>query len=154
LSWHLIVERRLMEAFSEGLFENLPGAGKPLQWDDESLVPPAWRAAFHLLAQSGHAPEWIVLDGEIREDLRTARQGFAREAAGRDSGDPDYKLAVERMARRLDKINKAIDELNLRVPSVQLERARLNLEHEIQRLHHAEAGSAVGGRGAIECPEL
>jgi len=132
VSWHLIVERRLREAFAEGLFDDLPGAGKPLRWDDDALVPPAWRVAFHLLSQSGLAPAWIMLDAEIRKDLRAARQSFASAAAHLDEGDPDYTGAVERLAARLAEINAAIDELNLRIPSPQWSRPRLDLDGEVE----------------------
>jgi DnaJ family protein C protein 28 len=134
MSWHLILERRLMQAFADGLFDDLPGAGRPLLWDDESLVPPSWRAAFRLLAQSGLAPEWITLDGEIRKDLQAARRSFASAAAHLDEDDPDYARAVERLARRLGKINAAIDELNLRIPSPQLSRVHLKPAREIERI--------------------
>jgi DnaJ family protein C protein 28 len=147
MPWDWIVERRLREAVAEGLFENLPGAGKPLRWDDDTLVPLSWRAAFHLLRKSGLAPAWIMLDVEIRDDLRVARQGFSRAAELLDDQDPEYMRAVEQFAHGLAKINKAIDELNLQVPSPRLTRERLNPDREIERIIRA---SISLGEGTLE----
>lgn len=153
MSIHLIVERRLMEAFADGLFDDLPGAGRPLQWDDETLVPPTWRAAFHLLTQSGLAPEWIMLDGEIRKDLQEARRSYARAAAGLNESDPECARAIEHLARRLGRINVAIDEFNLRIPSTQLSRARLNPEREIERIRRTTATPTIAEGETIDSQE-
>ena len=34
-----VVEERIREAQREGAFDNLPGTGKPLQLEDQSLIP-------------------------------------------------------------------------------------------------------------------
>jgi hypothetical protein len=135
--WDLIAERKLQEAFAEGLFENLSGAGKPLSWDDESLVPPGWRVAFHLLRHAGLAPPWITMDVEIRKDVRMARQAFSRVAALRRNGDPEYARAAQQFTRRVAEINQSIDELNLQVPSSQLTRLHLDPRLEIERISRA-----------------
>jgi hypothetical protein len=132
--WESIVDRRIREAFAEGLFENLPGAGKPLQWEDEALVPPSWRAAFHLLHQSGLAPAWIMLDAKIRDDVGVARQALVRAVAQLDDQDPELCRAVELFTQRVAEINRAIDALNLQVPSSRLARARLQPHFEVERI--------------------
>jgi hypothetical protein len=148
--WDTIVESKLREAFADGLFDDLPGAGKPLRWVEEALVPPDWRAAFHVLRQAGLAPAWIMLDASIREDQQAARQAFARAIAGFDKRDPEYRRARELFAHRLAKINAAIDELNLKVPSTQFARARLDLGLEIGRIRRA--GSADPDDRPAESP--
>jgi hypothetical protein len=132
--WESIVERRIREAVDDGLFENLPGAGKPLQWEDDTLVPPSWRAAFHLLSQSGLAPAWIMLDAEIRRDQLAARQALSRAIAQLDEQDPELCRAVEQFTQRVVEINRAIDDLNLQVPSPRLRRGRLRPDLEIERI--------------------
>jgi hypothetical protein len=132
--WESIVERRIREAVDDGLFENLPGAGKPLQWEDDTLVPPSWRAAFHLLRQSGLAPAWIMLDAEIRRDQLAARQALSRAIAQLDEQDPELCRAVEQFTQRVVEINRAIDDLNLQVPSPRLGRGRLRPDLEIERI--------------------
>lgn len=139
MSWHWIVERKLQDAFAEGQFEDLPGAGQPLRWDDDGLVPPPWRAAFHLLRHSGLAPAWVMIDAQIRKDLAAARLEFARAIAGQGRRDSEDARAVDRFVRELSRINAAIDDLNLQVPSANLARGRLRPELEIKRIRGAAA---------------
>jgi hypothetical protein len=41
---HRLAERKIEEAVREGLFDNLPGRGRPLVLEDLSRVPPELRA--------------------------------------------------------------------------------------------------------------
>jgi len=120
-------------------FDNLAGKGKPLVWEDEALVPPSWRVAFHLLSQSDLAPVWIMLDAEIRKDHEAAVRAFSRAVTGREEGDPKCARAAQQFSQRLVHINKQIDELNLRVPLPGLARARLNPAVEIEHIRRASS---------------
>ncbi len=62
-----IAERRIAEAMDRGEFEELPGAGKPLRLEDDSLVPEELRAGYRLLKNAGYLPEEIRLRREISE---------------------------------------------------------------------------------------
>jgi hypothetical protein len=66
-----ITETRISEAIERGEFDNLSGAGKPLQLDDDSHVPQVLRAAYRLLKNGGFVPPEIELRREIAraEDL-------------------------------------------------------------------------------------
>ena len=44
-----VVEERIREAQKEGAFDNLPGKGKPLQLEDQSLIPEDLRMSYHIL---------------------------------------------------------------------------------------------------------
>jgi len=137
MSWQRIVENRLAVAVDEGLFDNLAGKGKPLVWEDEAFVPPAWRVAFHLLSQSGLAPVWIMLEAEIRKDHEAASHAFSRAVTGLEKDDPECARAAQQFSRRLVHINKLIDEFNLRVPLSGLARSRLNPGVEIEHIRCA-----------------
>jgi hypothetical protein len=39
VSWDAIIEAKIAEAQRAGVFDDLPGAGKPLDLDDDRLVP-------------------------------------------------------------------------------------------------------------------
>ena len=52
----LVAERRIEEAQSQGLFDNLPGAGKPLEIEDLSHVPEDMRMAYKILRNAGCLP--------------------------------------------------------------------------------------------------
>jgi hypothetical protein len=66
-----VVEERILEAQRAGLFDNLPGKGKPLQLDDQSWVPEDLRVAYHLLKNAHVLPPEAELLKEIHtiEDL-------------------------------------------------------------------------------------
>jgi hypothetical protein len=51
-----LVEQRLEEAVSRGELANLPGEGRPLELDDDALVPEELRAAYRILKNAGFIP--------------------------------------------------------------------------------------------------
>jgi hypothetical protein len=60
-----IAEARLEEAIANGLFEDLPGFGKPLELEDLSQVAPELRASYLLLKGAGVLPEELVVRKEL-----------------------------------------------------------------------------------------
>ena len=62
-----IAERRIREAQARGELDDLPGAGAPLQLDDDALVPEDLRAAYRILKNAGFLPPELDSHGEIRE---------------------------------------------------------------------------------------
>jgi hypothetical protein len=69
LSWiDIVAERRIVDAMNEGVFDNLPGKGKPLQLDDDLSVPPHLRIQAKILKNAGGVPEWIQAEKDwLRE---------------------------------------------------------------------------------------
>ena len=62
-----IVEERIREAQREGVFDNLPGKGKPLELEDQSLIPEDLRMSYHILKNAHVLPP----EAELRKDIRT-----------------------------------------------------------------------------------
>jgi len=62
-----IAERRIREAQERGEFDDLPGAGAPLELDDDALVPEDLRAAYRVLKNAGFLPAELEIHSEIRE---------------------------------------------------------------------------------------
>src|SRR4030095_7441387 len=60
-----IVEERIREAQSEGVFDNLPGKGRPLNLDDDSGVPEDLRLTYKVLKNSNCLPIEIELRKEF-----------------------------------------------------------------------------------------
>lgn len=60
-------EARISEAQARGEFDDLPGAGKTLQLQDEALVPKELRAAYRLLRNAGYLPPVVHIRREIAE---------------------------------------------------------------------------------------
>jgi len=102
-----IAERRILEAIREGVFDDLPGAGKPLKFEDDSNVPEDLRIAYKILKNAGFVPKEVALRKEIAqaEDL----------LAGMEDTKARY--------RQLKKLNFLIMKLNLlRKTSTKLEK--------------------------------
>ncbi|AOV17257.1 hypothetical protein BJI67_09435 [Acidihalobacter aeolianus] len=62
-----IAERRIREALERGELDDLPGAGRPLELDDDAHVPSELRAAYRLLKNAGFLPPEVELRREIGE---------------------------------------------------------------------------------------
>ena len=69
---HKIVEERIHKAQQEGVFDNLPGKGKPLNLDDDSLIPEDLRLSFKVLKNAGCLP----IEMELRKEIFNLRQLF------------------------------------------------------------------------------
>lgn len=79
----LVAERRIAEAVANGELDGLPGAGKPLELDDDALVPEDLRCAYRILKNAGYVPpeleqvnqisrlEGLVLQGETDAAARS-----------------------------------------------------------------------------------
>jgi hypothetical protein len=71
-----LIEVKIMQAMSEGAFENLEGKGKPLRDDEYFEAPDHLRVGYHLLKNAGFLPEEVRLSKEIeslKERLETAK---------------------------------------------------------------------------------
>ncbi len=60
-------EERIREAQENGTFDNLPGKGKPLQLEDQSMVPEDLRISYHILRNAHVLP----LDAEMQKEIHT-----------------------------------------------------------------------------------
>ena len=71
-----IVEERILKAQKMGEFENLPGAGKPLAFEDNRLISEELRLAYKILKNADCLPVEIELKKEIKhtEDLLAGMQ--------------------------------------------------------------------------------
>lgn len=79
-----IAEERIEQAIARGELDNLPTAGKPLELDDDRMVPPELRTAYRLLKNAGFLPEELETRREIHdaeELLRIARTDEERNHA-------------------------------------------------------------------------
>jgi DnaJ family protein C protein 28 len=152
-AWDSLVERKIKEAQKQGLFDDLPGKGKPLDLSENPFLDPSWRTAYKLLQDHGFAPEWIELDKEIRIELERLRQRLAEskrwydEAIAALEGKTGHRAEEERawvevywerklnsLPPRIDELNEKIELFNLKVPIANLQRRRVSIEVELQRL--------------------
>jgi len=81
LEW--IAEQKIADAVSQGEFDNLPGAGRPLELDDDALVPEDMRMAHRILKNADvPLPETYTKTSLVRESLEARYFGrVARKLA-------------------------------------------------------------------------
>ncbi|OSN03942.1 DUF1992 domain-containing protein [Lonsdalea iberica] len=82
-------ERHISEAQKKGVFDDLPGQGKPLQLEDNSCVPEELRAVYHVLANAGYLPPELT-DRKEAITLAEMMQEIAND-------HPDYKSMSNRL---------------------------------------------------------
>jgi hypothetical protein len=85
VSWlDSMVEDRIARAQAAGEFDDLPGAGRPLELDDDLLVPEELRMAYRVLKNAGFVPPEVqtLKDIHALEHLvRTSVDDAARRKA-------------------------------------------------------------------------
>lgn len=82
----MLAEQRIVDALRRGEFDGLPGAGKPLELEDEPFVTPEQRMVNRILKNAGFAPPDIALRKEIaelRREIESLPRGERREAQQR-----------------------------------------------------------------------
>jgi hypothetical protein len=87
--WDAIIEGKIAEAQRAGAFDNLPGRGKPLDLDDDRLIPEDIRMAYRILKNAGFVPAEI----EARKEAADLRKLVAATA-----DEPLKRRALARLA--------------------------------------------------------
>ena len=65
-----VAERKIQEAIDEGKFDNLPGKGKPIIFDDDPMTPAHLRMANRILKNANVLPEWMQVQKELEKEKR------------------------------------------------------------------------------------
>jgi hypothetical protein len=75
LALELIAEKKITEALEKGEFDDLPGRGRPLDLQEDPLVPEDLRMAYRILRNAGYVPEEVkrLSIGEKKLALLKAR---------------------------------------------------------------------------------
>jgi len=84
-----IAEAKILAAVEAGEFEDLPGAGKPLDLEDLSQIPPHMRAGYKLLRNADVLPP----EAELRREIHSL--GGLIDA----TADPDDREELRRRRR-------------------------------------------------------
>jgi hypothetical protein len=87
--WDATIEAKIAEAQRAGAFDNLPGAGKPLDLTEDKLVPEDIRMAYRMLKNAGFVP------AEIEERKEAAS---LRKLIGATADTPERRRALARLA--------------------------------------------------------
>lgn len=140
----LWIERAIQQAREAGHFDNLEGTGRPINWEDESLVDEEWVMAFRIMREGGFAPAWIELHKEIGQELEKARQAVLRSWRWRQERlggnireserryvETEWQRARAIFAETVAELNAKIADFNLQVPLVHLQKFKLDVAQEL-----------------------
>lgn len=138
------LDEQIKKAIREGLFDDLPGRGKPLPLDDYPFEDPSWRLANHILRSSGFSLPWIVTRKEIDDDYQAALEELKRTWNWRTTKinqnlldfnvENEWVRAQEIFKEKVVDLNKRIFTNNLEVPLDRFKLRQINFERELRRV--------------------
>ncbi len=144
------IEEQIHDAMERGLFDNLPGYGKPLKFEDDFYAGDK-AMGYHLLKNNGYVPAEVQLIKDIRTDREKAEAKVAkvkwrsktlraRRVAPFPSEKRAFNASVEKAAAEyetaLRTINSKILTLNIQTPPV-LHQDMLNVEKLVAEFRKA-----------------
>ena len=88
MSLDKVLEEQIQRAMSEGKFDNLKGAGKPLNLDDYYATPEDIRVGYTLLKNNDFVPPEIELIKEI---------GVLREKINESADENEKKCLIKKL---------------------------------------------------------
>lgn len=141
-AWRGLVEQRILEGIERGAFDNLAGAGKPQNLEEDAMVPEDMRMAYRLLRSNGLAPLWVQLNREIRDDIERLDR-FRSHVAGRwHESNPIQQEHHRREHRaRVRDINDRILHYNISAPSLHVHLPVLIMDDELAKFEQAITGA-------------
>ncbi|WP_320171534.1 DnaJ family domain-containing protein [Maridesulfovibrio sp.] len=66
---HAIAEAKIKEAERNGEFDDLPCKGRPIEYEDDSMIPQELRMAYKALKNAGYLPPEMQLTKDIHSAL-------------------------------------------------------------------------------------
>jgi DnaJ family protein C protein 28 len=130
-----VVEDLIQEAMHRGDFNNLRGSGKPL--DDKQSQNPYVDFVTHkinnILLENGFTPEFIMLNKEIREEIKDLKEKLKLERQKLkfpvESNDEfEWEKILNSYEKDVKNINKKIDKFNLIVPILNKQMVHVQLK--------------------------
>jgi DnaJ family protein C protein 28 len=117
-NYHSLIDQIMAKAEADGLMDNLPGQGKPLNLDDDDMVPDEYRLGFRMLKASGFAPPWVEARREIDAERERLGQWLARTNQRWPHLAPEAQTRLRAEYRKkLDDLQRLIVNYNLTSPT-------------------------------------
>jgi hypothetical protein len=101
------IEQKILAAQAKGEFENLPGAGQPINLEDDVFVPDDLKVAYRVLKNAGVQPAELTVYQEIKELRKQLNedkslsyedsQKLKRRLVDKES---HFNIAMERMHKK------------------------------------------------------
>jgi Domain of unknown function (DUF1992) len=87
--WARRAEAKIVEAMERGEFDDLPGAGRPLELEDLSRIPPHLRLGYKVLRNANVLPP----------EMELRRESYSLERLIEGTTDPDERAELRRRRR-------------------------------------------------------
>ena len=91
------IEKQIQKAIAEGAFDNLKGAGKPLNLDDYFAAPEDVRMGYSILKSNEFVPEEIERlreIGELKEKLKNCAEAEEKQKLTKILNEKQLALAL------------------------------------------------------------
>lgn len=143
--WKEMAEESIEEAIRSGVFDNLPGRGKPLKLIENPYAP-GTELAYQLLRDNQYTLPWISQRMSLLARIESLREEIRlswcdHQAAYEASSNTVDRLSLAQhwqemlasWAELIREQNKEIATLNLKQPADYLEIMKLSLDRELTR---------------------
>ena len=141
--WESLIDQKIREAMEQGEFDNLAGAGQPIDLSENPYEDPEWRTAHRMSRNAGFAPAWIEERKDIDAELEAARISLARnwkilmnarDTQHHHSAQARWDTAVESFRIRVVELNRRINAWKLKAAATGFQRNRIDVNREIDRI--------------------
>jgi len=129
--WESVVDKLIRESMERGEFDNLSGAGSPIDLTENPYEDPDLRTAHRLLRNAGFAPAWIEERKDIDAEFERARTTLLRasELYGKNRAlatDPHWQRAAQEFQATAAELNQRIKIYNLKAPAAVFHRKTID----------------------------
>lgn len=144
--WHNLIDDLIEEGREQGVFDNLPGKGKPLNLK-RNLYAPESELAHDLLRKNDLKPAWIAIRSTLLAQIEMLRSEIQRKWTRYDGEYRVVQGATQQQAliigwddtclvweAEIVELNKQIESFNLKRLSDNLELFKLNLAEELAKI--------------------
>ena len=138
------VEALIKQAMETGIFDNLPGMGKPFNFEEYPNTDSEWRLAFDMLKKAGFAPIWLEtrqeIEKEYSEAIKRIKNAYHSYAIGahnqkeQDAITQKWQRARDHFSVSMEKLNRRIRDYNLQIPAPVFYRNTIDIDAEICRI--------------------
>ncbi len=146
-----LMDEILNNAMQKGEFDNLPGAGKPLNLNNDPNTPNDLRMAYKILKENDMAPDWMAagkdidaarekLVGDLRAAVRRYR-GSLNDAArsaqpeqGRLKVEASWNITLESLRESTKSLNRMALSFNLKAPKGVAHKLMFDFERELKQI--------------------
>ncbi len=133
-----IAEQRIQAAMEDGMFDNLPGEGQPIDLNDDMYIPAEMRMAFRVMKGNQLGSPWASAQHDYNNHMNRYHVWLRnnRETWAMSSANTQARLRQELHIWVRD-LNTIIHQLNAMVPNDNLRVGLVVYERELRALESA-----------------